>query len=95
MIGARLYYMVDKNRVRYVEYRTLNSGGLLNSNLVLYNKMAAKKTVDDILSAIQKSETDSNQYKNGINPSNDNLSRLLHNYCKEYCNIDLENTEIS
>lgn len=85
-LGARTYYRLDVDRTRYVEVRSANLGGFLNKKFIYTNPISAKKlclqNYNGIMLALKKYK----EYGKAIpSPSNNYLSKILHDYINHYC----------
>ncbi|KAF0976692.1 hypothetical protein FDP41_003987 [Naegleria fowleri] len=94
-VGSRISMMVDKNRTRYVEARTSNLGGFLNKKIIFTNPLSAKKLCLDNYHGILKAIREAKE-KGYAMPSfaNNYLAKILYDYCKYYCGVDLQKNEL-
>lgn len=87
--------MVDKNRTRYIEIRTLNIGGLLGTKILYSNPLTSKKlclqNYHGILKAVKDNEARGHKLPS---PDENYLARLFNNYCTVYCKFDLSKDAI-
>ncbi|KAG2388559.1 hypothetical protein C9374_000723 [Naegleria lovaniensis] len=90
-VGSRISTMVDKNRTRYVEARTSNLGGFLNKKIIFTNPLSAKKLCLDNYNGILKAIHEAKERGYAM-PSfgNNFLAKILYDYCKYYCGVDLQ-----
>ncbi|EFC42177.1 hypothetical protein NAEGRDRAFT_58619 [Naegleria gruberi] len=91
LVSSRIYKMVDKNRVRYVQTRSFNIGAMLNKNILTSTSSALKKLSQTTHSGLLNSIKEYKQ--NGFKaPDKDSnlLAKVLYDYCSNYCEKDLE-----
>jgi len=85
-LGARTCYRIDTDRTRYVEVRSANLGGFLNHKFIYTNPISAKKLCLQNYNGIQTALKKYKEYGRAVpSPTNNYLSKILHDYIKQYC----------
>ena len=89
-MGLRLLSKLDTQRTRYVEFRSGNLGGVLNSSFIQSNPIVVKKLVKKIHNGFKQALKESEE--NGFEmPSYDDnyMCKIWTDYCLQYCGIDV------